>query len=696
MVNLKTNKKLIILIIIIHICYLQKTLALTIGSNTSISRESASFFPGATDNEILGFAAMAEGFSFIDTTASCSFNAFFPVSKNINLVGGKLYLNKDLILNNTANFTNIGSIYGNNKSIIFSKTIENRSLPLSYLGILNLIDQKTMGRSVRSIDWMYDDNYIVAGSRVYSGGSELEVFSFNGSSMTSVAQAELGDHINSLRCHPNNFYIAIARNSNPGDELRVYYFNTSTNTLSIVDSLGINQNVYAVAWNSGGNYLATGRNITSNELEVYSFISETLTSVATANISPDRRIQENTISWSKENSYFAVGLLNDATPASDEILIYYFDGSSLTLTAGTNANATVEAVDWSPTGSFIAAGLAGSTDRLRIYEHNINNGTFIERTSARVGVDQTIFSVSWSQAGDSLAVGANSASGDPEFMVYSFDKENITLNLLSALESSNDVRAVSYSNNGNYVARGDDANIASVFGFTSRPFLIDNTNLIINSDTTIDAPLNFYGTCLIDTQGNKLTIGSQGEILVADTGTLTIKNASISNLKNNNLRCEQTNGTISLKNCSLYLSNNFEYNTGSIILDRDIIISGTTQFTYSSPSQLTINTNSCLSLNSGLIFSYAPSSNNRDLLYMTDNTSQLFLNGCTIQSTTTGLRLTNGKLFIDNQVTFNSEGTAASEAISLGNGTAINDLDVYLLSAAELNISGPLEYENVE
>ena len=672
----------------------QKVVSLTVGSNTAVSREAAALFPGATDNIILGFAAMDEGFSFADTTVSCSFDAFFPISGSINLAGGKLYLNRDIILDNTANFDNVGAIYGNNNSIEFSKVIENLNFPSNYLGLLTLIDQQTMGAEVRSIDWMYDNNYIVAGSRGYTGGSELEVFSFNGSSMTSVAQAELGDHIFSLRCHPNNYYIAVGRARNPGDELRVYYFNTSTNILSIVDSLEINQNVYAVAWNSGGNYLATGRNITSNELEVYSFISETLTSVATANISPDRRIQNNTISWSKGNSYFAVGLLNDATPASDEILIYYFDGSSLTLTAGANTDAKVTALDWSPTGSFVAIGLSGSSERLRLYEHNINNGTFTERTSAAITESQTIFSVSWSQDGNYLAIGRNASSGT-DFRVYSFDKENITLNLASALESSNDVRAVSYSKDGNYIARGDDADIASVFGFTSRSFLIDNTQLTINSNVTLDAPLNFYGTCLIDTQGNKLTLGSQGEILVTDAGTLTIKNASINGLKNTNMTCEQNGASITLENCSLYLSNNFEFNTGSIIFDNDVAISGTTQFTYSSPSQSTINSKSCLHLNPGVIFSYTPSNNNRDLLYMTDNTSQLFLDSCTLHSSTAGLRLTNGTLFIDNQVFFNSDGASASEAICLGNGIIDNDINVQILADATLNISGPLEYENI-
>ena len=73
-------------------------------------------------------------------------------------------------------------------------------------------------------------------------------------------------------------------------------------------------------------------------------------------------------------------------------------------------------------------------------------------------------------------------------------------------------------------------------------------------------------------------------------------------------------------------------------------------------------------------FSYDPPIANRDLLYMVDGTSAFFLNGCTLHSTATGLRLTKGFLFLDNGTTFSCEGTNISESISFGDGIPANDL----------------------
>ena len=108
----------------------------------------------------------------------------------------------------------------------------------------------------------------------------------------------------------------------------------------------------------------------------------------------------------------------------------------------------------------------------------------------------------------------------------------------------------------------------------------------------------------------------------------------------------------------------------------------------------TIDFNSTLYVDNGATFRYAPTRVERDLLYMKDKSSRLFLDGCTLHSTKTGMRLTRGKLLLDNNVVFSSEGNAVSEAICFGDGTAANDLDIQVLADAQVNVYGRLEYEN--
>ena len=108
----------------------------------------------------------------------------------------------------------------------------------------------------------------------------------------------------------------------------------------------------------------------------------------------------------------------------------------------------------------------------------------------------------------------------------------------------------------------------------------------------------------------------------------------------------------------------------------------------------TINSLSTLLLDKGLTFSYAPTAARRSLIYMTDKTSWLYVDGCTLHSTRTGLTLTRGTVLFDNKVTLSGEGRYTSEAIQFGNGVASSDLDIRLLSGAMLDVYGRLEYQN--
>ena len=149
-----------------------------------------------------------------------------------------------------------------------------------------------------------------------------------------------------------------------------------------------------------------------------------------------------------------------------------------------------------------------------------------------------------------------------------------------------------------------------------------------------------------------------------------------------------------LQNCDLYLSREFEFEKGSILFQSDVLISGTNGFIYESVVGSTIDSYSTLNLKNGLTFKYSPARAERNLLFMQDSTSRLFLDGCTLYSTRTGLCLTRGKLLLDNKVIFSSEGIATSEAICFGNGNSVDDLDILLLADAQVEVYGRLEYEN--
>ena len=156
---------------------------------------------------------------------------------------------------------------------------------------------------------------------------------------------------------------------------------------------------------------------------------------------------------------------------------------------------------------------------------------------------------------------------------------------------------------------------------------------------------------------------------VYNSSTLTFEDVTISGLglSPDNLRCRTQDGSIVFKDSELVLSHEYTFSYGSILFDQDVKITGTKTFVYASAMGSTINSESQLYLDMGVGFSYDPPTDNRDLLIMTDTSSRLFCNGCTLYSTPTGLRLTNGIVLFDNKATLSAQGQNSSESISFGN-----------------------------
>jgi hypothetical protein len=99
--------------------------ALVVGSNTTPSRPALTTFPAADgDNEMRGFAAFENGFTLQNSSTSCLYNSFFPISGTITFNGGTLELDRDLVLTNTVSFADGGIIDGNSYALEFPDKLE--------------------------------------------------------------------------------------------------------------------------------------------------------------------------------------------------------------------------------------------------------------------------------------------------------------------------------------------------------------------------------------------------------------------------------------------------------------------------------------------------------------------------------------------------------------------------------------------
>jgi hypothetical protein len=222
----------------------------------------------------------------------------------------------------------------------------------------------------------------------------------------------------------------------------------------------------------------------------------------------------------------------------------------------------------------------------------------------------------------------------------------------------------------------------------------DGCRIDLADEQVMSMPWIFDGNSAINGCGNPLELNTQS-IQIMQNGNLTINNLILEGLANNNLQCVG-NANIILSSDTLQIASDYSFTSGALVFENDVVITGTNTFIYQTDQVSTITSASSLLVDSGITFSYAPGIADRDLIVMQDITSQLYLNGCTLSSTTTGLRLTVGTLTIDGSNTIKNDGAVSlSQGISFGNGISGDNLNINILPGGSINVvSGALDYQN--
>jgi hypothetical protein len=237
---------------------------------------------------------------------------------------------------------------------------------------------------------------------------------------------------------------------------------------------------------------------------------------------------------------------------------------------------------------------------------------------------------------------------------------------------------------------------AVLLGSGSRITFGDNVRVEVDSDQLVTRDWAFAGNnAMLVGNGNRLTL-DVGSIVVRPSSSLHLQTIGIDGLKRNNLRCDAMSSSLVLESSTLYLTNNMSFSTGLLDIVQDVRLTGTTGFTFSSNQVLIVEPSSALHLD-GITFAYQSPTNNRDAVVLVDRSSVLALDSCTLQSTTTGMRLTRGALAVDGaNKLVNTGALSLSEGFGFGNGNADDDLAIQIKPGASLNlVSGIIDYANV-
>lgn len=660
--------------------------AIVVGSDTTVSRPTRTTFPAAdTNNTILGFVAMENGLRFENSSTTCTYNAFFPLSSVINLRSGKLCLNQDCYFDTDATIIRGARIEGNSYNFQFYPRDASFTLPTSYgisngIGDITLLDTESVVAQVNAVDWSYGNTFVVSASNAGTGNLRLFVMDGNRLTATTNGSVTLGNNAIDIRWHPTLYYVAIARaySTTAGRyELTLYRRNVSNGTFSQVQGFDYGAQASAVSWHPSGNYLAVATNDTTREIILYSFSGTVLSLLTSVNLSPNTTFNPGTISWSPDGKYLVLGT---NTRSSVELLLYYFNGSTLTSTnAGIELGQNVQAVDWSPTGSYIAVGIGGGSDRLRIYKHLAYNGTLIEITTARVGMSVTAKSLEWATDGQALLVGTSNTTSSV-INLYSFNQIQETLTLFDTITTvASPVNGIRYARDAApYFTIGKTNSTVQLYGFdgfsNSVPFYFNNTNLIFDSDVAIVAPCYFEGNCKVTTNNAALIFKNNGAFIIKPGGHLEINKCLLNNIHSNNFGCMTNNGEIALNSCSVWFDRDYTFSCGALSFVGDVLISTTNKFTYATSRTSTIMSNSIVGFDVGFTFSYDPPGPYRNLIYFESSSAVLHFDNADLRFTRTGLDFTNGTLEFDNHCTLSTQARNLAEGIYFGPFINVNFL----------------------
>jgi len=185
------------------------------------------------------------------------------------------------------------------------------------------------------------------------------------------------------------------------------------------------------------------------------------------------------------------------------------------------------------------------------------------------------------------------------------------------------------------------------------------------------------------------------DTLVADNYTYSTNSAYLAS--SNLLRCVDYTGIINLRNVNVGLTGNYTLSAGSINIYNDVCIQGKGyQFAFSSNGTLAVKSAATLLIDRNVTFSYDSSGlgargldASKNQLTLADQTSRLYLNGCTFYGTMTSPRLQTGVIVIDDKVFLHSEGSLDAEAIVFDSTSALR---VEFLSGATMDVYGAMAH----
>ena len=163
------------------------------------------------------------------------------------------------------------------------------------------------------------------------------------------------------------------------------------------------------------------------------------------------------------------------------------------------------------------------------------------------------------------------------------------------------------------------------------------------------------GHCAINGNGHSINVAN-GEMIVASASDLTLFSVKLSSISGSKIRCQDDTSKLILQDAMWTQDGSTTFTSGALLFMNKVTMGGNATFAYQSSQTSTVLAESILQLDEDFTFSYDPIVvASKQLFAFEDETSVLCLNGGSLHATTTGLVLTNGCLFVQENSFISSE-----------------------------------------
>jgi hypothetical protein len=223
--------------------------------------------------------------------------------------------------------------------------------------------------------------------------------------------------------------------------------------------------------------------------------------------------------------------------------------------------------------------------------------------------------------------------------------------------------------------------------------------LSINSKISLSGTWTFSGNCAIRGHGEKIDLSPGGKIVVDKNSSLEICGLNLEGLSVDNIKCVDGTSSLNLHNANWSQSGDFSFASGSLSFDGKTNFSGAYTFTYESNMTSTIQSNSRWGFKNNIKFVVGKKvfDSSIEPLYLADETSYLKLSNCTLNVTSSGMRLINGVVDVANEVIVDCDLTDSQGGLILGDGTADHNVSLQLAPGSSIFLfSGALTMDGTD